>query len=224
MDIGKKQQIFLFLWRRYSVTFDRMNRNAISREFAEKNQGVPVFPNRYEQYKYIYHDILKDVPIDYLEFGVFRGDSIREWCFLSTSADSRFYGFDTFTGLPERWFRDFDKGAFSTGGEIPTLQDRRVNFIKGLFQDTLHDFLKNYHRKNIIVLHMDADLYSSTLFVLISMHQYLKKGDVLMFDDFLDPLGEFKAFSDYCQAFRIKPEIVSAVMYGKIFDKAAFIF
>ena len=40
---------------------------------------------------------------------------------------------------------------------------------------------------------------------------------------FLDPLGEFKAFSDYSQAFRIKPEIVSAVRYGKLFDKAAFI-
>ncbi len=79
-------------------------------------------------------------------------------------------------------------------------------------------------RSNIIVLHMDADLYSSALFVLISMHQYLRKGDVLMFDDFLDPLGEFKAFSDYCQALRIKPEIVSAVRYGKLFDKAAFIF
>ena len=98
-----------------------------------------------------------------------------------------------------------------------------MNFIKGLFQDTLHDFLKSYHRKNIIILHIDADLYSSALFIMISMHQYLRKGDVLMFDDFLDPLGEFKAFSDYCQTFRIKPEIVSAVRYGKIFDKAAFI-
>ena len=71
---------------------------------------------------------------------------------------------------------------------------------------------------------MDADLYSSTLFVLISMHQYLRKGDVLMFDDFLDPLGEFKGFSDYCQAFRIKPEIVSAVRYGKLSDKVTFVF
>ena len=45
-----------------------------------------------------------------------------------------------------------------------------------------------------------------------------------MFNDFLDPLGEFKAFSDYYQAFRIRPETVSAVRYGKLFGKAAFIF
>ena len=112
MNIRKKQQVSMFFWWRYSVTFDRINRNAINREFAEKNRGVPVFPDRYRSWKYIYHDILKDAPIDYLEFGVFRGDSIREWCSLSTSPDSRFYGFDTFTGLPEHWFGDFGKNAF----------------------------------------------------------------------------------------------------------------
>lgn len=224
MDIRKKQQISLFFWRRYSVTFDRINRSQKNKEFAQDNRGVSVFTDRSRQWRYIYHDILKDVPIDYLEFGVFRGDSIREWCSLSASPDSRFYGFDTFTGLPEHWFKGLGKDAFSTGGEIPMLQDRRVNFIKGLFQDTLPDFLKNYHRKNTIVLHVDADLYSSTLFVLFYMHQFLRKGDVLMFDDFLDPLGEFKAFNDYCIALRIKPNIISAVKYGKLFDKVAFMF
>jgi len=174
----------LLFWRRYSVTFDRINRNAINKEFAKDNINGPVFPDRSIQWRYIYHDILKDAPVDYLEFGVFWGDSIREWCSLSTSPDSRFYGFDTFTGLPEHWFKGLGKDAFSTGGEIPEIQDRRVSFIKGFFQDTLPDFLKNYHRMNTVVLHMDADLYSSTLFVLISMHQYLRKGDVLMFDDF----------------------------------------
>ena len=73
MNIRKKQQVSMFFWWRYSVTFDRINRNAINREFAEKNRGVPVFPDRYRSWKYIYHDILKDAPIDYLEFGVFRG-------------------------------------------------------------------------------------------------------------------------------------------------------
>ncbi len=44
---------------------------------------------------------------------------------------------------------------------------------------------------------MDADLYTSTLFVLIKIDPILRKGDVLIFDDFLDPIGEFKAFFDY---------------------------
>lgn len=43
-----------------------------------------------------------------------------------------------------------------------------------------------------------------------------------MFDDFLDPLGEFRAFDDYSKAFRVQPKIVSAVKYGKPFDKVSF--
>ena len=42
-----------------------------------------------------------------------------------------------------------------------------------------------------------------------------------MFDDILDPLGEFMAFSNYCQAFRLKPKLISAVKYRDLFDKVA---
>ncbi len=65
-----------------------------------------------------------------------------------------------------------------------------------------------------MVNHIDADLYSSTLFVLISMHYYLKEGDLIMLDDFPDLVGEFITFSNYCQLFRVKLRIVSAVKYG----------
>ena len=38
-----------------------------------------------------------------------------------------------------------------------------------------------------------------------------------MFDDFLDPLGEFMAFSNYSQAFKIKTKLISAVKFGELF-------
>ena len=66
--------------------------------------------------------------------------------------------------------------------------------MKGIFQDTPGNFLNAFNMRNRIVVHLDADLYSSTLFVLLSMDQYLKEGDIIMFDDFLNPLGEFMAF------------------------------
>ena len=114
--------------------------------------------------------------IDYFQFGVYRGDSIREWSTLSDSPNSRFYGFDTFTGLPEHWFKDFGMGAFDVCGKIPDLIDHSVTFVKGTFQDTLENFLNGFNRRNRIVVHIDADLYSSTLFVLLSMHNNLKEG------------------------------------------------
>lgn len=105
---------------------------------------------------------------------------------------------------------------------MPILQDKRIIFFKGLFQDTLPDFLSTFNRKNTLVIHIDADLYSSTLFVLTSLYPYLRNKDIIMFDDFLDPLGEFRAFDDYSKAFRVQPKIVSAEKYGKLFDKVSF--
>ena len=162
------------------------------------------------------------MPIDYFKFSVYRGDSIRKRSTLSGSPNSRFYGFDTYTGLPERWFKDFGMGAFDVGGKIPDLIDHRVTFVKGTFQDTLENFLNGFKGKNRIVVHIDADLYSSTLFVLLSMHHYLKEGDIIMLDYFLDPLGEFMAFSNYCQAYRTTLKLIPSVKYGELFDKVAF--
>ena len=123
MNIRKKEILSLLIRKRYSATFDRINRNPINKRFAIENQDVPIFTNRLEQWRYIYHEILQDLPIDYFEFGVYRGDSIREWISLSVSPFSRFYGFDTFTGLPEHWFKDFSKSAFDVGGEVPDILD-----------------------------------------------------------------------------------------------------
>ena len=41
---------------------------------------------------------------------------------------------------------------------------------------------------------MDADLYSSTLYVLTMLAPYLKAGDIVMFDEFTVPRHEYLAF------------------------------
>jgi hypothetical protein len=72
----------------------------------------------------------------YLEFGVWQGYSIEYFSRLNRSPRSLFYGFDSFEGLPEGW-RGMSAGHFSTGGQIPVIDDERVRFIKGWFQDSL---------------------------------------------------------------------------------------
>lgn len=147
--------------------------------------------------------------INYLEFGVCGANSFKWWLRQNTHGDSKFYGFDTFEGLPEDW-ATFSKGEMSAN--IPDVNDARVTFLKGLFQDTLPGFLKenklSESKRNII--HLDADLFSSTLYVLTSLHPYLKKGDIILFDEFNVPNHEFLAFKMYCDSYYIKPKLIAA--------------
>ena len=223
MDLRKAELISLFLWRRYSPTFDRINRAPLLKVFAEENSTVPTFSDRSAHFRFIEKEVIRDAPIDYLEFGVYRGATLREWTELNRDPSSRFFGFDSFEGLPEDWIPGFSRGAFNLEGKAPQVDDTRVSLIKGLFQNTLPTFLSKYVRKNRIVVHIDADLYSSTLFVLVNIHNILEPGDIIMFDDFLDPIGEFKAFFDVKKSFNVKPKLISAVKYGKLIYKAAFV-
>lgn len=166
---------------------------------------------RYSLYEHVSKsETLEQTPIDYLEFGVAKGLSFQWWIGKNKNPQSRFYGFDTFEGLPEKW-GTYSKGAMSFG--VPELNDERHEFFKGLFQQTLFTFLDSdklnpAHRK---IIHLDADLYSSTLFVLTTLHRHLKKDDILIFDEFNVPNHEFLAFENYVKSYYVKFEVIGAV-------------
>ncbi len=156
---------------------------------------------------------LDRLPIQYLEFGVYRGESLSWWLQRLPHPNARFAGFDTFTGLPERWRRSEPLGAFNVNGKLPDISDPRCSFEVGLFQDTLPAFIGTHDLSGRLIIQLDADLYTSTLFVLTRLAPYLKSGDLLFFDEFSCPLDEFRAFYEFVRAFRIKYEFMGAV-YG----------
>ncbi len=169
------------------------------------------YSRRYELYEHIVESQqLSD--FCYLEFGVSRGLSFDWWRRRVTNPATRFYGFDTFTGLPESW-RHFEKGAMGTGGQTPDIEDDRCEFVKGLFSDTLPSFVAAHagELQRRLVVHLDADLYSSTLYVLTTVAPLLKKGDILIFDEFNVPMHEFRAFADFTTAYPIDFELIGAV-------------
>lgn len=148
---------------------------------------------------------LDSTPITYLEYGVAAGGSFRWWMEHSRHAQSSFFGFDTFEGLPEDWGGFYKAGDMAS--DIPQIDDARGSFIKGLFQDTLlpwiHEhrtLLESSHRK---VIHMDADLYSATDYVLSLLYPYLRSGDLILFDEFNVPLHEYKAFAEFTSNFYV---------------------
>ncbi len=196
---------------RYSWFLDRLNWE------ARLNASVKEFPSavelgsREELYRYV-SDILvgtSDKAIDYLEFGVFEGASIGQWCALNHNPGSRFFGFDSFEGLPEDWHSGKRKGAFSTGGKLPQIEDPRVSFVAGWFQQSLRGFLASYRPQSQLVIHVDCDLYSSTLYCLTALDPMISPGTLIVLDDFFDALHVYRALTDYCSAYLRQYKIVA---------------
>ena len=180
------------------------------------------FGGKHDLFDYLAFEHIQDAPIDYLEFGVYKGDTLRKWCALSTRPESRFWGFDCFTGLPEDWAfptGTLKKGIYDAGGVPPQISDPRVQLVKGMFQDSLPGFLQSFVPLNRLVIHLDADLYSSTLYVLATLHPRLTPGSVLILDDFCVITDVFRALSDYMKAFRKDYRVLGSS--GVFYDTAA---
>jgi hypothetical protein len=141
-------------------------------------------------------------PVLFLEFGVYRGESIRWFSRSFSNPRSLFFGFDTFAGLPEDWeVRNLPAGTFSCNGQEPFVDDPRVSFVKGLFSDTLPktiDKIKVAAEGRTVLVHFDADLFSSTLFVLTFLWQGLDRY-YFLFDEFFGE--ESWALSTFTQSY-----------------------
>jgi hypothetical protein len=154
----------------------------------------------------------RNQPIDYFEFGVAHGKSMREMTRIFPSPDARFHGFDSFTGLPEKWLMH-DVGAFSNLGRFPEIGDSRVTFVKGWFQNTVPGFLANFKPQSDrpIFIHFDADLYSSTLFLLATLWAHVDNYYFLM-DDFIH--DEVIAVRDFAVSFPVEFEFIAQTIGG----------
>lgn len=186
-------------------------------KWANENKNIPMndFPakwdyqKRFELYQHIIEKEGLRQPINYLEFGVASGASFNWWMTQNEHPDARFYGFDTFTGLPED-FGPYKKGAFHNGDSLPTIKDARGQFFQGLFQQTLPGFLKTFNNQNKTVLMLDADLFSATLYTLSSLAPFLKKDDIILFDEFVVPTHEFMAYTHFMNSFYFQLEPIGA--------------
>lgn len=173
------------------------------------NGGVK-YEDRFKLHEYIFEKEKLHQEINYFEFGVADGISFKWWVNQNKNANSKFIGFDTFTGLPED-FGVMKKKDYDTKGLFPDVDDSRIEFRAGLFQHSLPSFIQKFNFDKRTVLHMDADLYSSTLFVLTSFAFKLKKDDIIIFDEFGVPTHEFRAFVDFFDSYLIEYEILGAI-------------
>jgi len=154
---------------------------------------------------------LGDQDVLYLEFGVAAGASMRQWSRLLRNPHTALHGFDSFLGLPHDWsLEGHELGAFSTGGKEPELDDPRVQFFAGWFDETLPRYRWSEHDSLIVML--DADLYTSTASVLEFVADHLKPGSYLYFDQFHHRADELRAFSEFLEEKPLAFELAVATL------------
>src|SRR5215472_4051321 len=92
---------------------------------------------RREQLFEIVADQVAQRDVLYMEFGVYRGATTRYWSRLLHNPKSKLHGFDSFEGLPENWLPHRPKSHFSLHGKVPQIDDPRIQFFQGWFEQTL---------------------------------------------------------------------------------------
>lgn len=133
------------------------------------------------------------------EFGVWKGQSINY--FAKKCPKARIYGFDSFEGLEENWYGwKLQKGTFNTNGKLPKCK-KNVQLIKGWFENTLPMFSAKLGQEQIHLLHLDADTYKPTAYVLKAISKNLQPGSIVIFDEYFGypnwKSHEFKAWQEF---------------------------
>lgn len=150
-----------------------------------------------------------------LEFGVYFGGTISQMR-KSLPLEYQIFGFDSFSGLPEDWSGTPHKtGDLSTFNKIPNIDN--VYFYKGWFKDTIPQYLEI--AKPIALLHIDCDLYSSTIDVLYGLKNFILPSTILVFDEWYynhkdipeNRQHEQKAFFEWSENLNIRYEILDQI-------------
>ena len=149
-------------------------------------------------------------PGDHYEFGVFRGGSLLAATRYAPES-TRFFGFDTFDGMPELTGVDTNS-EFQRGQFHCTREDVERNLGEALARTTLvqGDFTKLKPEampsgRAVAVAVIDSDLYASAAAALKLLEPRLQPGSVLLFDDWncfgaSNARGERRAFAEFQEA------------------------
>lgn len=158
-----------------------------------------------------------DIPTVYFEFGCHSGrtfSTVINAAHYLKIKNTEFYAFDSFKGLPSTDKKEdgiFKLGAFNTSKKdfisiiknSTGLEIKSKNMIEGFYESSLTPELQSKLPK-VGIVHIDVDLYSSTVTVLNFIKPLLMNGSVILFDDWYcfppsENKGEKRAFNEFCQ-------------------------
>ena len=158
---------------------------------------------------------IADIKGDILEFGVHEGVSLIS--FAERCPDRQVYGFDSFEGLPDDWGNK-PKGTFKT--EVPHIDRPNITLVKGLFEESLPRFLREWSG-HASIIHVDCVLYKSTRDCLMPILPRCQVGTVILFDEYYNyqdfAKHEWLAWREICAKYKL---VAPCVAYDG--ERAAF--
>jgi hypothetical protein len=158
---------------------------------------------------------------DYLEFGIFNGNSIGSMYLARahTGANAmRLFGFDAFEGLPAGaeneddgvWKKGFYTCSFGQMEECLTRREvnpKEITWVRGWYDQTLNQDTKaEYELQNLGIIFIDCDTYSSSKSVLDFIAPLIKAPVIICLDDWklndldIKGMGEYKSFNEFLEA------------------------
>lgn len=143
---------------------------------------------------------LDQVKIDglYAEFGVNEGGTVS--FIAKQKPNCTIHGFDSFEGLPEDWSGNaMAAGYFNRKGQMPKVP-KNVKLHPGWFNASAPKFAAE-NAGPLAFLHVDCDLYSSTVDIFSALGVRIVPGTVIMFDEYFNypnwKAHEHKAFAEF---------------------------
>lgn len=196
-------------------TAARLASEESARYVLEHMRAVPNFDTDYDLHKWVTTTQLDPTLLSdgwVLEFGVATGRTLNQ--FAHWLPNKFVFGFDGFEGLPEDWTSRMRRGFFARDS-LPRVRSN-CELVVGWFDQTLPGF-KNNRIKNgpIALLHVDCDLYSSTVTILNNLRENIVPGTVIVFDEYINypgwQLDEFRAWQEHCKAYGVRYQYIGRV-------------
>lgn len=199
------------------ITYFLLNRKLLkSRQWYKKSDETDKFQHISEAVNYIR---VAELPPVFFEFGCSSGRTfsaaILAAKYFRVPLDT--YAFDSFEGLPDT--NKIEDGIFKAGSFSTSLSKfkeivkkrtnvdlQKINTIEGFYEKSLTEELKTQLPAKVGFVHIDVDLYSSTVSVLEFLKDHLTVGTVVLFDDWYcfppgNDMGEKRALREFLEKY-----------------------
>lgn len=165
----------------------------------------------YELYKSIVNK-----PGQIVECGVFKGNSLKRWCFFRELLETRYarkvIGFDTFGVFPpsnsvedsinlEKFLAEAGNSSCTKAELEKQLKeqnlDNLVDLVEGNVMKTIPDYVSKNPELRIALLHLDVDVYEPTKIALEYLFPRMVNNGIVVLDNYGIFHGENKAVEEY---------------------------